>query len=171
MSIGSQGHSRPALSGNIPPSIPSAGAEPCARLPVRASSPIHMAASFAPWFLAGLAGLAVLHATRWGPWAMSDATEYIISARNLLEGHGLGLFAASGRFMPLSLHPPLYPLVLAALGVTGLDLVLIARWLDAFLFGAIVFLAIRGAQGANELSVAPFAFGLLVATAPLLLWF
>jgi 4-amino-4-deoxy-L-arabinose transferase-like glycosyltransferase len=85
--------------------------------------------------------LAIYYSTRWGPWAYSDSTEYIVSARNLLAGHGLGIPSASGSFMPLTLHPPLYPLVLSAMGLVGFDLIEAARWLNIFLFGAMIFLS------------------------------
>ncbi len=80
--------------------------------------------------IAAAAALLVAYATRYGPSAGSDSVEYLVSARNLLAGRGLGLYAASGRFMPLSLHPPLYPLVLAMLGLLGPTLISVARWLN-----------------------------------------
>lgn len=79
--------------------------------------------------------LLILYCTRWGPWALSDAMVYIVSAKNLLAGHGLGLFRPSGRFLPTTHFPPLFPLVLSAIGVTGIDLVIAARWVNAILFG------------------------------------
>ncbi len=89
----------------------------------------------------GLAGsLLVVYATRWGPWAYSDGVGYLMLARNVLQGVGLGLMRASGEFHPLSLHPPLFPLTLAALGVTGADLIQVARWLNAALFGVAIVL-------------------------------
>jgi hypothetical protein len=92
--------------------------------------------------LLSLAGsLAIYISTSWGPWAYSDSTEYIVSARNLLAGHGLGYSAPSGNFKPLTLHPPFYPLVLSGMGLIGFDLIEAARWLNIFLFGATIFLS------------------------------
>ncbi|MFV2044383.1 MAG: hypothetical protein ACC700_14265 [Anaerolineales bacterium] len=86
----------------------------------------------------GLLGLAavrvVVYATRIGPWAYSDGAGYMMLARNVLAGRGLGLLRASGEFQPLSMHPPLYPLSLVAIGLTGVELLPAARWLDAALF-------------------------------------
>ena len=80
----------------------------------------------------------IFYSTVWGPWVYSDSTEYIVSARNLLQGHGLGLYGPSGAFHPLSLHPPFYSLVLAFFGLFGADLVTTARWIDIFLFGSTI---------------------------------
>lgn len=88
-----------------------------------------------------LAGSFMLYyGTYWGPWAYSDSVEYIASARNLLAGHGLGFYSPSGNFKPLTLHAPLYPLALSAIGLSGIDLISAARWLNIVLFGATIFL-------------------------------
>ncbi len=49
----------------------------------------------------------------WGPWAFSDSAAYISAARNLVAGHGLSVSTPQGGFQPLTLHQPLYPLVLS----------------------------------------------------------
>lgn len=90
-------------------------------------------------FLSLIGSLAIYYSTYWDPWAYSDSTGYIVSARNLLAGHGLGYFGPSGDFMPLSLHPPFYSLALSAIGLTGIDLIDAARWLNIVLFGAMIF--------------------------------
>ena len=61
-----------------------------------------------------LSGL-LLYAMPCGPWAYSDSAAYLASARNLVEGKGLGYYYPDGDFAPLALHPPLYPLLLAGL--------------------------------------------------------
>ncbi len=76
----------------------------------------------------------IIFATRWGPWAYSDGVGYIVNARNLIRGDGLGLWRASGRFVPTSHHPPLYILALASLGVFGVDPLIVARCLSVSLF-------------------------------------
>jgi 4-amino-4-deoxy-L-arabinose transferase-like glycosyltransferase len=90
--------------------------------------------------IALLGSLIIYYSTVWGPWVYSDSTEYIVSARNLIQGHGLGLFGASGRFHPLYLHPPFYSLVLSFFGILGADLVIAARWIDIILFGLTILL-------------------------------
>ncbi len=87
-----------------------------------------------------LGSLVIIYATKWGPWVFSDSTEYIVSAKNLLAGHGLGLYGPSGAFHPLSLHPPFYSLLLSFFGLFGADLLVTARWLDAILFGLTIVL-------------------------------
>jgi len=92
--------------------------------------------------LLSLAGcLVIILSTRWGPWAYSDSTEYIVSARTLLAGKGLGIYTPTGTFKPLSLHPPLYPLLLSAFGFLGIEMLDAARWLNVLFFGGTIFLA------------------------------
>jgi hypothetical protein len=106
------------------------------------------------------------YATRFGPWAASDSVEYIVSARNLRAGRGLGLYTASGRFQPLSLHPPLYPLVLAALGFLDPSLIGAARWLNV---GAVLIATLLLGLGLFRLTrsfVTSLGFGLTFVTLP-----
>jgi 4-amino-4-deoxy-L-arabinose transferase-like glycosyltransferase len=77
-------------------------------------------------------------ATRWGPWAYSDGVGYIVNARNLIRGDGLGLWRASGRFVLTSHHPPLYILTLASLGMFGVDPLIVARGLSVLLFALMI---------------------------------
>ncbi len=71
------------------------------------------------WFYAFPIGFALLAAAimvyemNWGPWAFSDSAAYISAARNLVAGHGLSVSKPSGNFSPLTLHQPLYPLILS----------------------------------------------------------
>ena len=58
--------------------------------------------------LLGVAGGAVVFwATQNGPGGFSDSVEYIVTARNFLNGSGFGLFTPSGKFVVTDLHPPL----------------------------------------------------------------
>ena len=87
-------------------------------------------------FLIGILGsLVILYSTHWGPWVFSDSSGYIISARNLIAGHGLGLYGPSGAFHPLTLHPPLFSLLIGFFGWIGIDLLTAARWINVILFG------------------------------------
>jgi hypothetical protein len=104
--------------------------------------PIKLTPTLLIIILLSVAGsLAIYYSTYWGPWAYSDSTGYIVSARNLLAGRGLGYSAPSGDFIPYTLHPPFYPLALSAMGLIGFDLLAAARWLNIILFGATIFLA------------------------------
>jgi len=73
--------------------------------------------------LFGLAGSVLIwYSTRWGPWVYSDSAGYIGIAKNILEGKGLGLLRPDGVLNPLTLHVPFYPILLSAIGFTGLDI-------------------------------------------------
>jgi len=81
--------------------------------------------------------------TVWGPWAYSDSTVYIVSARNLAQGQGLGVQMPGGGFAPSSGHPPLYQTILAAATIVGMNTLEAARWLDIVLYAAgILFLGL-----------------------------
>jgi len=91
--------------------------------------------------LISLIGAGVMFfATRWGSWAYSDGVGYIVNARNLIRGDGMGLWRASGRFVPTSHHPPLYILALASLGMFGVDPLTVARCLSVSLFALTILL-------------------------------
>jgi hypothetical protein len=95
---------------------------------------------FAVLALLGVVGMiVVIYGTRWGPWGYSDAVGYMVNARNLATGRGLGLYRPSGQFVPLVSHPPLYPLLLIAFSGPSLNLVAAARWIDVLCFGILVF--------------------------------
>ena len=61
-----------------------------------------------------------------GPGVGGDATIYITSARNLLEGNGLGLINAAGEFRLIPYFPPFYSLVLAFFGLFAIGLFALA---------------------------------------------
>jgi len=90
--------------------------------------------------LPSLVGIAlVLVGTSRGVGVSPDSVYFISGARNLLDGHGLSQFPdAEGRYAPIVSWPPLYPLMLAAVAATGLDVLAAARWLSAVLFGATI---------------------------------
>ncbi|MCL4560194.1 MAG: hypothetical protein M1281_06235 [Chloroflexi bacterium] len=77
--------------------------------------------------------------TPWGPWAFSDSAGYVSTARNFVLGNGFGYFYPSGRFQLLSVHAPLYPLLLSVPVFMGWEPVDFARWLDILLFGLTIF--------------------------------
>jgi hypothetical protein len=93
------------------------------------------------FILISVAGMVVLGLSmRHGPGIGGDATIYIFSARNLLDGHGLGLLGPRGEFRLIPYFPPMYPLLLAGIGIFGLDMVRGAWWLNLLLFGGILWL-------------------------------
>jgi 4-amino-4-deoxy-L-arabinose transferase-like glycosyltransferase len=119
--------------------------------------------------IAFIGACAITYSTRWGAVVYSDATEYILSARNLLGGNGLGIPGPGGSFLPLTLHPPLYPLVLSGLGVFGLDPFEGARWLNVLLFGAIIFLVSGALFYFSKRFSLSLLIGVVILTAPLFL--
>jgi hypothetical protein len=92
--------------------------------------------------LLGLIGIGViLYSTTRGAGIGGDATIYMAAARNLLAGKGLTLFDPAIGYRPLPYSAPLFPLLLAGIGLFGADLAQAARWLNALLYGATIFLA------------------------------
>ena len=88
--------------------------------------------------LLSLAGIVfMLFATRWGIGLPAVSVSYIGMARNLRDV----IFSDSHTFISASNCPPLLPLLLGGIGIFGIDPIITARWLNAFLFGGSIFLA------------------------------
>lgn len=69
--------------------------------------------------------------TAQGPGVSPDSTVYIEVARNVLAGKG---FIVDGK--PMTHYPPVFPLLLAVIGLfTGNDIILAARLLSSLFFG------------------------------------
>ncbi len=86
-----------------------------------------------------LGALAVLIVTRNGIGLSTDSVVYIDAARRLAQGDGF-TSGFNGHVGPITHWPPLYSVVLAGIGVFGIDPLFGARILAALLFGANVFL-------------------------------
>ncbi len=71
-----------------------------------------------------------------GPWAFSDSAQYIISGRNLMMEGRLGIYAPDGHFMPLTLHPPLYSVVLAPFTTINVDIFALIKWMNILFFSS-----------------------------------
>lgn len=89
--------------------------------------------------LGAVAGFAIvwLATARYGAGISPDSVSYVSAARNLLHGEGLVRF--DGR--QFAHWPPLFPLLLALLGLAGIDPLVGGRLLNAAAFGACVPLA------------------------------
>jgi hypothetical protein len=72
----------------------------------------------------------IFYGTALSPWGGSDSVEYLVSARYMLRGIGIGYYSATGIFYWISLHPPFYSMVLGAVSLLGPDLIDAARWLN-----------------------------------------
>ena len=92
------------------------------------------------FLFAAIGVVVLLVATRFGIGISPDSVTYIDAARNLSHGDGLSALSAAGELKPLSHYPPLYSSLLALIGAGGAELPGAARWLNAILFGAIIFL-------------------------------
>ena len=80
-------------------------------------------------------------ATQRGAGLSNDSAAYLWAARNLDKGVGLGWENGLGEFAPMIWWPPLYPSLLAAIGLSGADPMDAARWLNGALFAATLLLA------------------------------
>jgi 4-amino-4-deoxy-L-arabinose transferase-like glycosyltransferase len=107
--------------------------------------------------------------TRYGPGVGGDATIYIISAKNLLSGAGLGLVGPQGEFRLLPYFPPLFPLALAAIGAFGADLTEAARWLNILMFAGLVYLSGRVMLRITRSPGLALILAFLVAVSPVLI--
>ncbi|MCL4262303.1 MAG: glycosyltransferase family 39 protein [Anaerolineae bacterium] len=84
--------------------------------------------------LGGLAFLVVCLATRWNIGTSPDSVAYISTARDLASGNN------GANDVALVFRPPFYPLLLALIGLVGVDPLIGARWLQALLFAGNVWL-------------------------------
>lgn len=90
--------------------------------------------------LSVIGGAALVVGTRWGIGLSPDSAFYIGAARNLLSGNGFGGPSYSGEWIPAVHYPPLFPTLLAGIGIFGMDPIEGARWLNAVLFGSNIVL-------------------------------
>ena len=114
--------------------------------------------------MAGVA--AVVYATQWGAGISPDSTRYVGAARSLLAGQGVSVLSGDGSAVPLTKWPPLFPILLAAVGATGIDPLEAARWVNALFFGGnvlLVGLLVRQATGTALLHAALASLLMLVS--------
>lgn len=121
------------------------------------------------WVLAAI-GLATawlaLRQMHWGPWAFSDSAAYISAARNLVAGHGLSVLEPSGSYAPLTLHQPLYPLLMAgflAVGVHPFTSTVALNLVSAF---TVVFAISAGAYALTRSKALALLLALAAASFP-----
>ena len=129
----------------------------------------HRLALLAVASIALLGGLAVNFGMNWGPWAGSDSVLYIEGARNLADGAGLTTLQASGDRVPISLHPPLYPISLSLLHRLEIDLVAGARIANVALFALFITLVGFLILQISQQSLIALAAVSLLATSPAML--
>lgn len=111
--------------------------------------------------------LAILKSTPYGPGLVNDSATYIEGAANLLSKQGYVRISGGGEIKPITHFPPLFSILLALLGLLGIELVTAARWLIALLFGVSILLV--GLSTYRLSRSAPFALlgAFLLATSDL----
>lgn len=87
-----------------------------------------------------IGGAIAVYTTENGPWGYTDPVEYISVARHLDRGQGLTYYEGNGQLTAETIHPPLYSLVLAFIGLFGADLVAASRWLNILALIASIFI-------------------------------
>ncbi|MDX9863921.1 MAG: hypothetical protein RBT34_03860 [Anaerolineaceae bacterium] len=118
---------------------------------------------------AALIGMVVLRvSTAKGAGIGGDATIYLTSAQNLLDGKGFGLVGPRGEFRIMPYFAPFFPLVLTLPGLLGIPLEAAAHWLNIFLFGAVIWLLGSETWRATKSLTAAWLAGLLAAASPVL---
>ena len=112
----------------------------------------------------------MLGSTRSGPEVNDDSILYVAAARNLLDGRGFSWLSGGGEVRPITGFPPAYSVLIAAVGLTGMDLFEGARIINAALFGLSAFLAgLLILQGTNSGPAALLGALLIAGNADLLL--
>ncbi len=126
-------------------------------------------AARAPMLIGASAALMLLLFTPLGLDVGYDSVFYLSAAENLLQGDGLSRLSGGGEVIPLTHFPPLYPLLISALGLVGLEPAVAARWLSALLLGFNVWLAGWIVSTLSSSRPAGLATSLLVLFSPVLL--
>ena len=85
----------------------------------------------------------ILYFTRSSPGVSGDSVWYVMGAENMLAGNGYSRTSGGGEIKPIVGFPPFFSMVLAGLGIMGLDLIVGLRWLNALMFGGSAFLIWR----------------------------
>jgi hypothetical protein len=78
--------------------------------------------------------------TPFGVGIYVDSLYYVSSARNLIEGVGMGRVTGLGVYKPMTHYPPFYSLVLAFFQLLGLPELVAARWISITTFGLTIIL-------------------------------
>lgn len=109
--------------------------------------------------------LSIILCTPGGIGIYSDSVVYVGVARNLLRGEGVTYFDDNGQMAPVTHYAPLYPLVVSALGLAGIDPLEGVRWVNALLFASNIMLAAWIVFASTHSVAASVAASFLAATA------
>ncbi|HEX7230366.1 MAG TPA: glycosyltransferase family 39 protein [Candidatus Binatia bacterium] len=108
-------------------------------LAMESSSSVRCTAAILGSIALGVCALIV--ATHQGIGLYPDSIVYIGAARNILDGRGVQFLNDVGEIAPVVQYPPLYSVMIAALGALGLDPLEGARWLSIFFYAVTAFLS------------------------------
>ena len=109
-------------------------------------------------------GILIRYSTELGPWTMVDTVDYFDVARNLSAGNGLVVTRASGLTKPMSIHPPLYSMLLAPAVSLRWDLVAFVRIFNILLLAALVLIVCLGTYQLTSSAWLSLCFGLWIVT-------
>ena len=119
---------------------------------------------------AAVVGIYILSVSmRLGAGVGGDATIYITSAQNLLDGNGLGLINPVGEFRLIPYFPPFYPLLLAFFGLFGFNITGISGFLNLLLFALTIVAVSLWISAISKSPLAGFLSGLMIACSPVLI--
>ena len=89
----------------------------------------------------GLAVCVLIVMTHWGIGLYPDSIVYVGAARAILNGDGVRFLNDVGEIAPVTQYPPLYSMMIAGLGVFGVDPLEGARWISILFYAANAVLA------------------------------
>jgi hypothetical protein len=84
--------------------------------------------------------LLLRYITPYGLGLVNDSVGYIAGARNLVAGNGYMRFTGDGRLVPITNYPPMFSMVMATVGVSGLEIVRASRMVNLLCFALNIFL-------------------------------
>ncbi|MFQ5944175.1 MAG: hypothetical protein ACE5JF_11530, partial [Anaerolineales bacterium] len=124
--------------------------------------------------IAAMAVLTALYITQTGAGASGDSVHYLMGAENILEGNGYSRTTGDGTTRPITHFPPLFSVMIAAVGMFGLEVSSAARWLNAVLFGANLwltsYLVFRGNRKVFPALLTPVALAIAAPLVGLHAW-
>lgn len=110
-----------------------------------------------------------LACTRHGAGIGGDGVAYVAGARNILSGLGFSWVGPVGDVRPITIFGPLFPAALSALGLSGLDPLDGARFLNAALFGVNVALSCLILRRSTETIWPPILGAVMILFSPVIL--
>lgn len=119
------------------------------------------------------AGIVVASTSHFNAGVSTDSVIYISTARNIANGDGITAY-----YGPLIVEPPLFPGILAVVfAIFKMDPLLSARFVNAFLFGFVIFLSgllfnrhLKSSPGLASLGTAYVLVSITLVNVSLMVW-